>query len=168
MVHDGGRESLRPARAAGRAPNAGLAIAALLFVANGCAVRSRGPATTASGDGAGRTIRDGVYTEDQSRRGAAIYLATCARCHRPELTGSEIVPALAGDAFLERWSRRTAGDLLEKMRTMPPFSTPDPPTRQEYADILAYILSRNRFPSGQDELAADFETLAMIRIGAGD
>jgi len=110
----------------------------------------------------------GVYTEQQSRRGEAIFVAICAHCHRADLSGSEIVPALAGDAFLARWSRRTAGDLFEKVRTMPPIPIPTRPTPQEYADVLAYILSRNRFPAGRRILADDFDALATIRIGAGD
>jgi len=91
--------------------------------------------------------------EEQSRRGEATFLATCASCHRPELTGSQIVPALVGDAFLQRWSRKTAGDLFEKVRNMPPVPIPIRPTPGEYADIVAFILSRNRIPAGQQELA---------------
>lgn len=126
---------------------------------------SRGPATAVAADGAGRSIRDGVYTEEQSLRGEAVFLATCAGCHRPEMTGSEIVPALVGEAFLERWSRKNAGDLFEKVRSMPPVPIPVRPTPGEYADAVAYILSRNRFPAGPQELAADYEALATIRIG---
>lgn len=125
----------------------------------------RAPAAPVAADGAPRSIRDGVYTEEQSRRGEAIFLATCASCHRPEMTGSEIVPALVGDAFLERWSRKTAGDLFEKVRIMPPVPIPVRPTPGEYVDAVAYILSRNRFPAGERELAADFESLATIRLG---
>jgi mono/diheme cytochrome c family protein len=161
VVHDGGREGLR------RPPAARLAIAALLVLASGCAAGAprQGLATSAVADGAGRAIRDGVYTEEQGRRGEAFFLATCASCHKPELTGSQIVPALVGDAFLERWSRKTAGDLFEKVRSMPPVPIPVRPTAREYADIVAFILSRNSIPAGQQELAADFEALATIRMG---
>ena len=161
MVHDGGREGLR------RAPAARLAIAALLVLANGCAsgLPARGPAADLVAEAAGRSIRDGVYTEEQSRRGEAIFLATCASCHRPEMTGSEIVPALRGDVFLERWRRKSAGDLFEKVRMMPPVPIPVRPTPREYADVVAYILGRNDFPAGPQELAADYEALATIRLG---
>ena len=161
MVHDGGREGLR------RAPAWDIAIAVLLVLASGCAAgapRHR-LATAVAADSAGHAIRDGVYTVEQGRRGEAYFLATCASCHKPELTGSQIVPALAGDAFLERWSRKTAGDLFEKIRSMPPVPIPVRPTAREYADIVAFILSRNSMPAGQQELAADFEALATIRMG---
>ena len=161
MVHDGGREGLR------RAPAWDIAIAVLLVLASGCAAgapRHR-LATAVAADSAGHAIRDGVYTVEQGRRGEAYFLATCAGCHKPELTGSQIVPALVGDAFLERWSRKTAGDLFEKVRSMPPVPIPVRPTAREYADIVAFILSRNSMPAGQQELAADFEALATIRMG---
>ncbi len=48
---------------------------------------------------------------------------------------------------------------------MPPVPIPVRPTPGEYADVVAFILSRNRFPAGQQELAADFEALATIRMG---
>lgn len=161
MVHDGGREGLR------RAPAARVAIAAFVLLANGCASGhpARGPAADLVADAAGRSIRDGVYTEEQSRRGEAIFLATCASCHRPEMTGSMIVPALLGEAFLERWRRKSVGDLFEKAKSMPPVPIPVRPTPGEYADVVAYILGRNAFPAGPLELAADFEALATIRLG---
>ena len=114
-----------------------------------------------------RTVWDGVYTEAQSRRGETIYFATCVLCHKPELTGSEIVPALIGDDFLARWNRRTAGDLFERMRTsMPPVATARL-APQAYADVLAYILSWNQFPAGRYELAGEFTALTVIRMSPG-
>jgi mono/diheme cytochrome c family protein len=111
-----------------------------------------------------RTAWDGVYTEEQSQRGEAIYFAKCVLCHRPEMTGSQIVPPLIGEVFLTRWNRRTAGDLFEWIRTsMPPVIT-SRLNPQEYADVLAYILNRNQFPAGREELATDFAALAGIRM----
>lgn len=170
-----------------------LAAAAALLVAIGCAARTppqelepsatppvpaaaaaaaeaavAAPAVASDGaafspDG-GRTLWDGVYTEAQSRRGEEIYFASCVLCHRAEMTGSQIVPPLAGEAFLSRWSRRTAGDLFEWVRTsMPPVVTARL-APQEYADVLAYIFSRNQFPAGRGELPADFAALRVIRM----
>ena len=144
-------------------------IAALAILAIGCAARVPPQGLPAPGPPAEaeRTILDGVYTQEQGRRGEAIYFATCVRCHRPEMTGSEIVPALIGEGFLARWDRRSAGDLFEKMRTsMPPVGPRDLPP-QAYADVLAYILSRNRFPAGGSELAGELTSLAVIRIIPG-
>ena len=135
-------------------------LAALLAV--GCAA-SRLPRDSAAPGP--RTLLDGVYSAEQSRRGETIYFSTCVKCHRPEMTGSQIVPALLGEAFLERWRRKSVGDLFEKARSMPPVPIPVRPTPGEYADVVAYILGRNAFPAGPQELVADFEALASIRLG---
>lgn len=145
-------------------------IAAALTLAIGCAARTP-PQTlspAAAPAAAHRTILDGVYTEAQSRRGEAVYFASCVLCHKPAMTGSMIVPPLIGEAFLTRWNRRTAGDLFEWMRTsMPPVVTARL-NSQEYADVLAFILSRNQYPAGDDELAADFSALQVIRMAPGE
>jgi hypothetical protein len=39
-------------------------------------------------------------------------------------------------------------------------------SRQENADVLAYLLSFNKFPAGKVELAHDTEILKQIRIEA--
>lgn len=153
---------------------AALALAAASALAAGCSARTppqglAPAAAPAAGPAAShRSILDGVYTEEQSRRGEAIYLASCVLCHKPEMTGSPIVPPLVGEAFLSRWNRRTAGDLFEWIRTsMPPVVTARL-TSQEYADVLAFILSRNQFPPGRQELVADFPALQGIRMAPGE
>jgi len=141
--------------------------AAIALLAIGCAARTppRGLSPEGAPAAAPRALRDGVYTVEQSRRGEEIYFTTCVRCHKAEMTGSQIVPPLVGEPFLDRWSRKTAGDLFEWVRTsMPPGDAATKLPRQEYADVLAYILSRNDFPAGHDELAADFGALQTIRI----
>ena len=97
-----------------------------------------------------------------------MYVASCVRCHGPELAGSPIVPALAGEQFLTRWNRATAGNLFERMRTSMPPDLPDRLTPPEYADVLAYILSRNHVPLGQGELASNFTALHTIRMAPSE
>ena len=165
-----------PARRFSRAPvPAGsgevIAVLAIAGLAAGCAARHPPPElreTATPERPQPTTLRDGVFTEEQRLRGEAIYVATCARCHKPDLSGGELVPTLVGETFLERWNRRTAGDLFEKVRTtMPPLAASRLSGR-ESADVLAYILGANRFPSGARELGDDFRALAAIRIGAAD
>jgi len=144
--------------------------AVILLLAAACAARHppREISPASAPPAAPRTVQDGVYTEEQGTRGEAIYFASCVLCHRPEMNGSQVVPPLVGDAFLGKWSRRTAGDLFEWMRTsMPPVVTARLQPH-EYADVLAYILSRNRLPAGLQELAADFGTLQRIRMAPGE
>ena len=109
-----------------------------------------------------RTVWDGVYTAAQAGRGKAFSGEECARCHSETLGGGEAAPALAGEAFIARW--QNVGELFEKIRTTMPTDSPGRLGRQEYADILAYILSVNKFPAGTQELAKDAAELNAIRI----
>ena len=45
----------------------------------------------------GKTTQDGVYSEDQAKRGEQTYAKACASCHGADLSGSGQAPAL-GDA----------------------------------------------------------------------
>jgi mono/diheme cytochrome c family protein len=113
-----------------------------------------------------RSVWDGVYSEDQSKRGGALYAKQCASCHGTELTGGESAPALVGDGFLSNWNGTTVGDLFERIRKSMPQDDPGRLSRQQDADILAFMLSANRFPVGKAELDRETEVLKLIKIEA--
>jgi cytochrome c len=113
-----------------------------------------------------RSVWDGVYTEEQARRGAALYDGECASCHGVELTGADEVPALSGPAFLANWDGLTVSDLSERVRrTMPP-NNPGQLSRRQVTDILCHILKVNGFPAAKTELEPNAESLKQIRIEA--
>ena len=111
-----------------------------------------------------RTVWDGVYTEDQSRRGATLYTKECASCHGAQLTGGESAPALTGDGFMSNWSGQTAGDLFERLRQSMPQDDPGRLSRQQDADVLAFLFNANGFPAGKTELDRQPEALKLIKI----
>lgn len=113
-----------------------------------------------------RSVWDGVYTEKQAERGEDRYARTCEHCHAPSLGGNSIeeVPALAWDPFLLRWSGKTVSSLFERIQRSMPADAPGSLTPSDYADVVAYILKTNRFPSGGAELGRDLEALKEIVI----
>ena len=111
-----------------------------------------------------RSVWDGVYSEDQAKRGGGVYAKECASCHGTELTGGESAPALVGDAFLSNWNGTTVGDLFERIRKSMPQDNPGRLTRQQDADILAFMLSANKFPVGKAELERETEVLKQIKL----
>ncbi len=113
-----------------------------------------------------RSVWDGVYTEDQAKRGEPIYRKECAACHGDILTGGESAPPLTGGAFLANWSGLTMGDLFDRIRKTMPLSGPGRLTRQQDADILSFMLSVNKFPTGKTELYRQSEMLKEIRFEA--
>jgi quinoprotein glucose dehydrogenase len=113
-----------------------------------------------------RSVWDGVYTEPQAERGRAVYSRECAACHGAELTGGEEAPPLTGGAFIANWSGLTAGELFERIRISMPADRPGHLTREQTADILAWIFKMNSFPSGATELEHEVEWLKQIRFEA--
>jgi mono/diheme cytochrome c family protein len=112
-----------------------------------------------------RSVWDGAYTAQQVRRGSAVYSRACALCHGPALTGGE-APPLSGADFLAEWYGYSAGDLYERIRSTMPVTGPGSLSAQEYADVLAHILSANNFPAGESEMEGSREPLQRIRIEA--
>jgi mono/diheme cytochrome c family protein len=108
----------------------------------------------------------GVYTAAQQKRGATIYNRECSTCHGETLKGGEGAPAIAGPPFWASYGGQTVADLFDRIRqTMPaPPEQPGKLTPQEYADVVAHILSVNGLPAGDVELPADVEQLKRFRI----
>jgi mono/diheme cytochrome c family protein len=113
-----------------------------------------------------RSVRDGVFTSEQAKRGEARYNAQCASCHGDTLAGGESAPPLAGGEFLSTWNGLTAGELFDRTRTTMPQNKPGSLNREANAEILAYILSVNQFPAGKVELPQSSEALREIKIDA--
>jgi mono/diheme cytochrome c family protein len=113
-----------------------------------------------------KSVWDGVYTEEQAKRGQQGYSDQCASCHGPELTGGEMAPALAGGEFLAGWDGLTVGDLFERIRISMPQNSPGSLSGAQNADILAFMLASNKFPVGTTELAKDAMILKTIKFEA--
>jgi cytochrome c len=109
-----------------------------------------------------RSVWDGVYTDEQAKRGEPLYHDKCAACHGDKLTGGESAPPLAGGPFLSNWNGLTLDVLFERIRVSMPSDNPARVGRQPKADILAYILTMNSFPPGKDELQPKAELMKDI------
>ena len=113
-----------------------------------------------------RSLWDGVYTQEQAKRGETAYGERCARCHGTDLMSGDSVPPLAGTDFLSTWNTKTVGDLFDRIRTSMPADQPGTLNRQQTSDIVAYLLSANKFPAGKTELATQSDLLKQIQFDA--
>ena len=111
-----------------------------------------------------RSVADGVYTEEQAKRGEVVYSQNCASCHGPTLTGTEMAPPLTGPAFIADFKDLTIRDLSDKIRLSMPADDPGSLNRQQTADVVTYILSVNKYPAGKTDLGTDAEVLGQIKI----
>src|SRR6185295_17262346 len=113
-----------------------------------------------------RTVWDGVYTDDQAKRGEAVFVQECSACHGRDLEGADMTPPLTGLGFMSNWDGMTVGDLVDRIRISMPLNKPGALSRQQNADVVAYILRFNQFPSGKDELPRDVQALKQILFKA--
>jgi S-disulfanyl-L-cysteine oxidoreductase SoxD len=140
-------------------------IAGLVSIGAFCGTQRTQAASTVQPAPEQRSVWDGVYTARQIQRGSAVYARDCATCHGPALNGAE-APPLAGADFLAEWYGYDAGDLFERIRSTMPVTGPGSLSAQDYADVLAHILSFNKFPAGETEMESSRELLKRIRIEA--
>lgn len=89
-----------------------------------------------------RTINDAIYTEEQAEAGEKLYAQHCLACHDKKYFRP----------VLKAWDGQPLGILYTVMSASMPESNPGALPRKDYVDILAYILSLNRYPAGEAEL----------------
>ena len=117
-----------------------------------------------------RSIRDGVFTAEQARRGQTAYTGPCDRCHGFKLDGApddpDMLPAppVAGPKFLRKWNGRTLAALFDYVRVTMPTNNPGYLRAAEVADIIAYMLSVSGLPAGEEELVPEPAALAGVVI----
>lgn len=132
--------------------------AALIAMATGRGVQAQATAS----------VWDGIYTSAQAARGSGEFSAHCASCHGVALDGTGEAPALAGAQFLSDFDGLSVGDLYDRIRTSMPQDNPASLTRDQYADILAFIFKSNAIPDGAKELDRRSEYLKAIRFAAAN
>jgi cytochrome c len=108
-----------------------------------------------------------VYSEEQALKGHDLYNEHCASCHGVALEGQGSLP-LSGATFRARWAddHHSVDDLFYIIRTLMPYGQPATLSKQEYIDIIAYILMVNGYPAGVQPLPSDPRILKQITIKA--
>lgn len=96
------------------------------------------------------------YADVQAERGANAFRVNCQSCHTSK--------QFAGPAFEKARSGQPLFELFEQIRTAMPQDEPGRLTRQEYADIIIYLLKENAYPAGGEEIPATDEALKKYRF----
>jgi mono/diheme cytochrome c family protein len=114
-----------------------------------------------------KSVTDGVYTEEQAKRGATVYAEQCASCHGEKMEGvADLFPALTGDLFMKNWTGKSVGELYEKIATTMPALDPGSMKPDQVADVVADILHEAKYPAGTTALEASADPLKTIQIVA--
>jgi S-disulfanyl-L-cysteine oxidoreductase SoxD len=111
--------------------------------------------------GSPTTVRDGVYSAEQAKRGRTMYDTRCAACH----DGGTMGPELWGDPFLAEWDEKTVGELFRRIQTTMPEEAPGTLSENAVLDVIAYVLQTNGFPAGDKDIpsASALATVKFVR-----
>jgi mono/diheme cytochrome c family protein len=125
------------------------------ITATGTALVASLLAASAVGLGASQTANS-LYSASQASAGSKVYAASCASCHGEQLEGG-VGPALSGQNLrtLAKNTKLTVGDLFQFMALQMPLNDPASLKREQYAQIMAYILKFNGYPAGSHTLTYD-------------
>jgi len=146
-----------------------IAMATIVGISSGSHGIIRGatmPATAAAQTPEGkRSVRSGVYTDEQAMRGKAEY-KRCLLCHLDTGAGdpSSGIPPVVGEEFLKTWNTLTLKELFDKISTTMPQDNPGGMSTKQYVDVTSYILQMNKFPAGKEELPTDTAQFDRIVI----
>jgi mono/diheme cytochrome c family protein len=113
-------------------------------------------AAVMSGQAPTRTTNSGVYTAAQAERGKEVFEAKCTACHD--------TARFTGDVFLDVWDGKPLKDVWDIASGTMPEDNPGSLPQQDYADVLAYFLHLNAFPTGDTELKGEAAAMAAIMI----
>ena len=111
-----------------------------------------------------KTVWDGVYTEEQAKRGSDVYAEKCAMCHGDSLGGVESAPALTGPQFYATWEGENLNSLFERIRMSMPQDNPGSLSRAQNADIVAHMLHVGGYPAGSTPLEGQAGVLSGIKV----
>ena len=113
-------------------------------------------ATALDGQEPAKTTNSGVYTAAQAERGQKVFEAKCTTCHD--------TARFTGEMFIDPWAGKPLKDVWDIASGTMPEDNPGSLPQQDYADILAYFLHLNAFPTGDVELKGDAAAMAAIKI----
>jgi mono/diheme cytochrome c family protein len=99
------------------------------------------------------------YTDEQAQRGAKTFARACGECHA--------TAEMANADFRLKWHGRPAFDLFSLIATTMPEENPGTLTREEYAEIVAYLMKLNGAPTGALPLPADSAALSRAALVIG-
>lgn len=100
-----------------------------------------------------RTTLDGVFSEEQAERGRQAYMRACVQCHVLSWYTGEVLRA---------WEGRSLFDLFTVISTTMPENNPGSLKRRDYVDVIAYILSLNGMPAGDEDISTGTSRLRQI------
>lgn len=115
-----------------------------------------GRAPQATSWSASRLDSVGVYTAAQAERGKAVYTSVCAECHELE--------DFTHPDFRADWNGVSLFEFFENIRTTMPDENPGTLLREQYVDVVTYVLQLNELPEGPAEFTGDSASASSVLL----
>ena len=103
-----------------------------------------------------KSVKTGVYTAAQADRGVALFRSKCASCHAPN--------RFTDDLFYTSFAGKPLWEMFDVISDSMPEDNPGSLKKEEYADVIAYLLKLNNFPAGETDLPIDKDALSLIMM----
>jgi mono/diheme cytochrome c family protein len=104
------------------------------------------------------------FSASQARQGSLLYRDDCASCHGDRLNGALDAPPLAGQGFMAKFGGKPASELFAFVSTNMPQDRPGALSPKEYAEVVAFVLSKNGVEAGDQDLPSDPDALATMTV----
>ena len=101
-----------------------------------------------------KSVKAGVYTAAQADRGVTLFRSKCASCHAPN--------RFTDDLFYTSFAGKPLWEMFDVISDSMPEDNPGSLKKEEYADVIAYLLKINNFPAGDTDLPIDKDALSLI------
>ena len=102
----------------------------------------------------GLSTNDKIFSKKQAKTGQKLYEQNCLICHDKKYFRP----------VFKSWEGQSLGTLFLVMSSSMPQGNPGSLSDKEYTDILAYMMSQNRYATGEKELSTDLGKLNSITI----
>jgi len=105
-----------------------------------------------------------TYTAAQAQRGEAVYQDRCSGCHGDQLDNGQFAPPLVGALFLQHWGGQGLDQPYSFMITQMPPDAPGGLGLSAYADLMAFIMSKNGVAASAKEMPSDPAALKQMAV----
>ena len=103
-----------------------------------------------------KSVKAGVYTAAQAERGQTLFRSKCASCHAPN--------RFTDDLFYLSFAGKPLWEMYDVISDSMPEDDPGSMKPEEYADVIAYLLQLNKFPTGAEDLTPAKDVLIAIMM----
>jgi mono/diheme cytochrome c family protein len=97
-----------------------------------------------------------IYSDGQAKKGEKTFAKHCAACHERFF--------FTGARFDDAWVGHPAFDLFDRIQSSMPQDKPGSLSKQQYAEVVAYILKLNGYPPGKEALPSEPDALKTVMI----